>query len=361
MRDVLWNVWDWLVERSRSLSGRNARRAARPRFTLTPDPHDDLPSATSFDGSLPLGSRFRPRPTGYSLSVGQMEEVSRGLRQIPPLPQGALQVMRELDSENASAASVAEVIAREPVMAASVLRISNSAALGLRREIANVAEAVAYLGFSTTKSLFLRLKMDAIMPATRTGRGYDSEKLWIHGMAVAQAAEEIARRAGGSDPQLALTAGLLHDIGKIAINSRDDSALDKLWPKEPDPAESILDRERRLFGADHAFIGAALATEWKLPGDLVEIIRLHHLPSDQEITLNPVARRALYSVYLANQLVKYRHVYCPGMEIDEVPEVVTAELGLPNWIALLKDERLSGTIQRTLMLNGASAPASVAA
>src|SRR5215469_14394988 len=64
--------------------------------------------------SLPLGARFRTRSEGYSMSLAQMEQVSVALQQIPPLPRGAMQVMRELDSTEASAASVAQAIGREP-------------------------------------------------------------------------------------------------------------------------------------------------------------------------------------------------------------------------------------------------------
>jgi putative nucleotidyltransferase with HDIG domain len=301
--------------------------------------------------SLPLGSKFRPRPAAYSLTFGQMEEISKGLRQIPPLPQGLIQVMRELDSREASAASVASAIAREPVMAASILRIANSAATGLRREVSNVSEAVAYLGFSTTKSLFLRLNMDALVPSTR-GDGYDADKLWVHAVAVAQASEDLARRAGGTDPQLALTAGLLHDIGKLAINNRYDHTVARLWAQGADSGRSILDRERELFGADHAFIGSALATEWKLPKDLAGIIRLHHLPVGVEIDLDDSARRALFCVYIANQLVKYRHVYCNDMEIDDVTDDITRELALPNFFDLAIDESLRTSIDRAIAMNG---------
>ena len=301
---------------------------------------------------LPLGSRFRPRPAAYSMTLGQMEEVSRGLKQIPPLPEGVIQVMRELDSKEASAESVAAAIGREPVMAASILRIANSAAVGLRREVSNVSEAVAYLGFSTTKSLFLRLKMDALVPSNRGNNGYHADKLWVHALAVAQAAEDIARRAGGTDPQLALTAGLLHDIGKLAINNQFDSTVSQLWIEAADKGRSILDRERELFGADHAFIGAALATEWKLPHDLTEIIRLHHLPVGVEIELAKIPRRALLCVYLANQLVKYRHVYCGDMEIDDVPAEITQELGLPDFFELAIDTRLRSLIDRAIAMNG---------
>ena len=294
------------------------------------------------------------------MSLAQMEQVSGALREIPPLPQGAMQVMRELDSTEASAASVAQAIGREPVMAASVLRIANSAALGLRREISSVSEAVAYMGFSTTKSLFLRLNMSAIMPS-RAGGVYDGEKLWAHVTAAAAAAEEIASRAGGVDPQLASTAGLLHDIGKLAINRQHAGEAGQFWLAPVEAPESLLAREARLFGADHAFIGAALATEWGLPHALVEAIRLHHLPPERLLTLDAELRRPLLTVVIANQLVKYRHVYCDEMEIDEILPAVTHELGLPSWAQLLADSRLCEVIDRSILFNGGTRPTSVAA
>lgn len=368
MGAVFSDVLGWLSDRVAVWFGR--RVEAKPLTTaadrLRREWGEQATSATAgADGTpLPLGSKFRPRPAAYSLTFGQMEEISKGLRQIPPLPQGVIQVMRELDSREASAASVASAIAREPVMAASLLRIANSAATGLRREVSNISEAVAYLGFSTTKSLFLRLNMDALVPSGRGCNGYDADKLWVHAVAVAQAAEDLARRAGGTDPQLALTAGLLHDIGKLAINNQYDHTVARLWAEGADSGRSILDRERELFGADHAFIGAALATEWKLPKDLVGIIRLHHLPVGAEIDLDHPARRALFCVYIANQLVKYRHVYCNDMEIDDVTDDITRELGLPSFFDLAMDERLRTSIDRAIAMNGgetaAAAPAAAA-
>jgi putative nucleotidyltransferase with HDIG domain len=365
MSDVFSDVLAWVSERVGKLLGRKAKGKAKPLTAADrlrqewgenagTAPTDGI--ATLIDpAALPLGSRFRPRPAAYSMSMGQMEDISRGLKQIPPLPQGVIQVMKELDSKEASAASVAAAIGREPVMAASILRIANSSAVGLRREVSNVSEAVAYLGFSTTKSLFLRLKMDALVPSKRGSRGYDADKLWVHALAVAQAAEEIARRTGGTDPQLALTAGLLHDIGKLAINNQYDTTVANLWAETADKGRSILDRERELFGADHAFIGAALATEWKLPQNLIDIIRLHHLPVGAPMELSQSTRRALLSVYLANQLVKYRHVYCSDMEIDDVSNDVTKELGLPDFFELAIDTRLRNLIDKAITMNGGEA------
>ena len=310
--------------------------------------------------ALPLGARFRPQSSGYSLSVAQMDEVTNGLRDIPPLPQGMLQVMRELDSQEASAASVAEAIGREPVIAASILRVANSAAMGLRREINNVSEAIAYLGFSMTRTLFVRFKMGSLLSSRGSKSGYDSEKVWVHSVAVSQASEELARRAGSTDPDLALTGGLLHDIGRFAINRQYPHGCAQLWALEAQD-EGLLERERRLFGADHAFIGSSLAAQWKLPQDLVQIIRLHHVPAELLPSMSSPVRRAMLCVQIANQLVKFRHAYCNAMEVDEISPEVSQQLGLPEWSQLLVDQRLNQIIDRAILLNGGQSPPSAVA
>ncbi|MDB5172890.1 MAG: putative signal transduction protein [Phycisphaerales bacterium] len=342
-----------------------ARAAARevleesaPRAELLPVVH---PSAGAADPGNADGVdksqfkwRMRPQAGGYSVSIAVMDEVSTALQSVPPFPQALLRVARELDSAGSSAKSVADILASDPVLTASILRIANSASTGLRGEVVTVAQAVSYIGFSMTKSLFLRLQVGALLPRGGGGGGYDSEKLWGHSMAVAQAAEELARRAGGTDPQLALTAGLLHDIGKVAINCHFPDRVRELWAPGSEN-ESFLARERKLFGADHAVLGTHLAKLWKLPEELIEMIRLHHLPPGEPINLSPEARRALLAVFIANQLVKYCHPYCEGMEIDVIPTELTTELGLPNATEELLDTRMRDIITRALTLGGASA------
>lgn len=79
------------------------------------------------------------------------------------------------------------------------------------------------------------------------------------------------------------------------------------------------------------------------------------------MNLPPEARRALLCVVVANQLVKYQHVYCDGMEIDQIPPKVTAELGLPNETDRLLDAGLRQTIVRAIVLmSGPGAPRAAA-
>jgi len=329
---------------------RRRRRAAAAAGEKPTKPPADLRSL-----STPLGARLRPSSQGYNITVGLMQDVAAGLREIPPFHPALLQILQELDDAGSSAQSVSEIVAREPSLAAMLLRITNSAAFGIDREITTISEAVAYLGFSTTKALFLRLKMGAMFPQSSVTGCYDGKKLWSHSVAVAQTAEELARRAGGTNPHLALTAGLLHDIGKMAINSRFPSAVRELW--SPDSSdESFLSRERRSFGADHAVIGGHLAKQWKLPHDLVEMIRLHHLPEGLPDKLEPATRRALYAVFVANQIVKYCHVYCSQMEIDPIPDFVAAELRIPIEPEKLLDEAMRHKIRLAVSLTRHSSP-----
>jgi putative nucleotidyltransferase with HDIG domain len=306
----------------------------------------------------PQGARMRPQTPSLQVAGALLDDVARGLERVPPFPHAVLQIMGELDSAGSSAKSVAEILSTEPVLTAALLRIANSAQAGLRRNIVTVADAVAYLGFSTVKALLLRLRVGSLFREAAVGGAYDSQKLWTHSMAVAQVAEELAMRAGRADPQLALTAGLLHDIGKVAINSQFPETVGELWKGSTAAAdESFLARERRLFGADHAAIGGHLARNWRLPAELVEMVRLHHLPAGEALDVPAETRRALFAVYVANQLVKYAHVYCEDMEIDIIPGPVMTELGLPTETERLLDGRMKRIIERATALGaGATEP-----
>jgi len=298
----------------------------------------------------PVGSKMRPATPAVRLTPALIEDVAKGLEKIPPFPDAVLKVFKELDSASSTAKSVADILSTEPVLTATLLRVANSASTGLGREIVTVPDAVAYLGFSSVKALLFRLKVGRLFSKPSRSGGYNAEKLWVHSMAVAQVAEELARRAGRTDPQLAMTVGLLHDIGKVAINCQFPETVRELWKGGGAADESFLAREQRLFGADHAFVGGYLAERWKLPDELVEMVKLHHLPREQPISLRPEARRSLFAVCVANQLVKFCHVYCEDMEIDIIPEQVMTELGLPLETEKLLDRRMQEIIQKAAML-----------
>ena len=327
--------------------------------------------------AMPEGSRIRPimsepeapvtcasgEATPADVAPELSDEIIRGLEQVPPLPKAVQAVMRELDSAAASAKSVGEIVASDPVVGAVVLRVVNSAATGLRRRVLSVQEAVAYLGFAQVRTLIMKLKVSQLFRAPAAeAQCYDMDSLWQHSMAVAQVADRVARRTGKADPDLASTLGLLHDIGKLAINCQFPQKVAQLWRpmglvggSVGATGESWLARERRLFGADHAFMGGFLAARWMLPEEITDGIRLHHPSSEAALLgVSEAVRKAVQIVHVANQLVKYRHCYCADMEIDMLDPAMLSDLNLPAEMEQMFDE----TIERAIAAASAMARSS---
>ena len=350
---------------------RDARDAPREQYLESPSwsgsmaggaVTTDLTAPAITCAAPPDGARMRDETSRTATGEGDdlVDEVVRGLERIPPLPHVLFRVLGEIESGNSSARSLAGIVATEPVLTASLLRVANSAATGLVHKIVTVDEAVAYLGYSTVRSLVLRMKLAELMPQRAGAKGYNSEHLWLHSLVVAQVAAHLAKRVSGVDVGLVSTIGLLHDIGKLAINSQFPDTVAQLFARRTAGApadESFLARERRLFGADHAFIGAFLAAQWKLPTDLTEAIRLHHILDERAVSqMSPGLRRATQLVHVANQLAKYAHVYCADMEIDIVPHRLLRELGLPEVLEELLTDELRGVIHRAADTSPHAAP-----
>lgn len=297
----------------------------------------------------PAGAIHRPAGAQSKSATVVHAPIRQGLSEVPPLPHVVRKLLQELSDPASSARSVAAIASSDPALAASLLRTVNSAAMGLQRKVTSVAEAVSLLGYSLVRSLVIRMRLQLILPTRGAQQAYDAEDLWVHSLAVAYAAEALAERVPGLDKGFVSTLGLLHDIGKLAINSYFPTSAAQVRTRCADrPDESYLDRERRILGADHAEIGAMLAAHWKLPADLIEAIRWHHEPASAPATLPETVRNATTLVHVSNQLAKYCYVYSEDMEIDIVSDELLTGAGLPRPITRLLGSRVRQAISRAI-------------
>jgi putative nucleotidyltransferase with HDIG domain len=304
-------------------------------------------------------AKLRDRPGTPTQTGLLIASIQKGLSEVPPLPHVVRELLRELSDPSSTARSVARIATSDPALAAALIRTVNSAAIGLRRRVTSVAEAVSYLGYSTVRSLVIRMRLDQVLPIRSGQAGYDQEDLWVHSLAVAHAADCLAEQAmtkiPGVDRGFVATLGLLHDIGKLAINSYFPGSAAEVQKPNPERIdESFLDRERRVLGADHAEIGAILARHWKLPPDLIEAIRWHHDPQSAPETLPESVRLASTLVHLANQIAKYCYVYSEDMEIDIIPDSLFPSVGLVGPIKRLMTGRMCKAISRAIYFADAS-------
>lgn len=170
-----------------------------------------------------------------------------------------------------SAASIARIISRDPVVAAGVLKVANSSYYSFQRQISNLEGAIAVLGLATVKSLVLA----AGVKSMNKRFGLIEKLLLEDAIGCALCTREIARRTGCHDPEEAFLGGLLRHIGKIAMNNLDGEMYAQLVQDIYNGEGDAQDLERKYFPYSHAAIGAALLNHWNLSPQLVASTLYH--------------------------------------------------------------------------------------
>jgi putative nucleotidyltransferase with HDIG domain len=218
---------------------------------------------------------------------------------LPSIPAVYSELVRVLDSTDASPALVGSIMARDMGMTAKVLQLVNSAFFGVSREIVNPVDAVIHLGMETVRALVFTASAFSQfrLPASST---FSIDDLQQHSLAVGTLARHIARFMG-LDPAAAdhaFVGGLLHDIGKLVLVCNFPQQYQAVMHAAGGGMHAIHRAECREFGTTHAEIGAYLLWLWGLPELVTEILALHHRPScDAEV------RRPVVAVHVANALV----------------------------------------------------------
>ncbi|MFM9872905.1 MAG: HDOD domain-containing protein [Fimbriimonadaceae bacterium] len=207
-----------------------------------------------------------------------IEQIVSKTTDLPTIPAAAIKVMRETQSASSSAASVAKIIVTDQALSARVLRLANSAFYGLSRRIVDLPEAVVVLGMKSVKNLALVAGTYPWMQRPVTGYCLGPAEMWRHAFGTAVASQIIARVSGKSSEDVAFTAGLLHDIGKVALSVWIENKMGAILLYAGREEISFDEAERRVLGYDHCQVGYHLATNWNLPEEICEAALHHHTP-----------------------------------------------------------------------------------
>ena len=207
------------------------------------------------------------------------DELFKAVQDLPPMPKVLFKIQKLLLDPNSDTEQIAGYIETDQALAAKVLKMANSPFYGMTGKVSTIQHAAIILGFKTLSELTTMAGFSAIMGRKLPGYEYDSDDLWKHSLAVALASKMIAEKI---DPDLAndaLTAGLLHDLGKLIL---DPYILDQREAFEEfieDENQTFLVAEQQILGFDHAEIASEICSHWKFPESLTLAIRYHHNPS----------------------------------------------------------------------------------
>lgn len=169
-------------------------------------------------------------------------------------------------------------IAEDPPLAAKVLQLANSAAYGPPLDEADPTNAARELGATNVRRMFLLAHAGS---AFRETPAWDPEDWGFHSRRVARLARRLAQVEGGG-PLLqtqSATAGLLHDLGKLALAANLPDRYREVRRLAREDRIPVLEAEQHVFGATHGEIGGCLLGLWGLPMAVVEAVALHHRPA----------------------------------------------------------------------------------
>ena len=193
--------------------------------------------------------------------------------ELRPLPVVALRVLELAEGDRFSAHELAQAIASDQALTAKVLRLSNSAYYGFPRRITTVRDAVVLLGFRAVRSATLASCVIDTLPG---GEVLDPVRAWRFSVTVGMLAEVLSR-ATREHVDEAFTAGVLHNIGRLALDQRRPRLLERAIRLAAERQITLPEAEREVLGFTDAELGGALALHWNFPPDLADAVGRHQL------------------------------------------------------------------------------------
>ena len=208
------------------------------------------------------------------------------IERMPPLPDAAVQILSIVNDPEYSLDGLVSVVRTDPTLTARILRTCNSSLFSLNRKVSSVSEAVSFLGTRNLVKIVVATCTSAYYRRSGSGIYMSPMEIWRHSIACGITCQILAEQSGLDEASSAFTAGILHNIGKIAISQFMDSLV-----AGPQSAQSTKDEkdflqyERNLCTMDHAVAASLVLDRWLLPSHLRRAIRNHH--DEQLIAVDP--------------------------------------------------------------------------
>ena len=256
-----------------------------------------------------------------------IESKLAGVRDLPSLPETTMSLLQLLSDPNTENDDINCTMARDPALTATVLRIVNSSYYGLRHKVASLLLALNILGFRTVKNIVLTAAAAGVFNHRNKTPQFSPQAFAKHSIAAAAICRFLAKFSRDIPPDLAFSVGLLHDIGKLAMDQTFPDEYSRSVKLAQNLGMPIHKAEEQVWGCNHAAVGAFLARRWKLPEELCEGIASHH-------DLAGAANRKLIACcYMADYVCAVKSLTTPD-------RFLPAELDRDAWTHLRLDSRV---------------------
>ncbi len=221
-------------------------------------------------------------------------EILLQIDKLPSFPSIIREIEALINSHDSDAKDFEEVIKKDQVITAKVLKIVNSPFYSLARKFTTISESVAYIGLDALRSIVYSASASNILKGSFAAYGYKKDQLWKHSFTTAFLSKYISKflKLNDKTSEELFVGGLLHDIGKIIIGLL--AKKENILFKSGNNVSDLLGEEKNYFYFSHEEVGGLIADKWRLPDLHKTVIVSHHTPKNKIIGI----------VFLADNLSK---------------------------------------------------------
>lgn len=204
----------------------------------------------------------RGENAGDQLFTGLIEDLMADRLELPSMPDIAVRVREAVNDPDAGADRVAKILQADPVVAAQLLKAANSALFAGKKSVDSLNSAIVRLGLKNVRELVMAVTMRQVFKTANPLLNKRMVELWMHSTLIAAIASVMARKLKGFDPDRALIAGLVHDIGVVPMLAHAGDYVD--LAQDPGQLETIIGQYR-------ADVGSMILRRWNFPEEMIAV------------------------------------------------------------------------------------------
>ena len=262
---------------------------------------------------------------------------------LPSIPDVAIKIRQALADEKSDSHHLSQIIAADPAITTKIIKTANSALYHSVRKITDCQMAVTRLGTKVTSQLITSFSMKELFKTKNNDLKNKMQHIWNHSCEVAALSFVLAKITPGFDPEQALLAGLLHDIGAIPIITYAD--------KHP---QVIIETElfNQLINELKGEVGAAILSQWDFPEEIINTAREAEywlrLPGEKPEYCDIIILAQLHAMVVNQENINNTKEI---PRLDEVPAFTKLALGqLTPELSIQVLEQANEQVQETLDL-----------
>jgi putative nucleotidyltransferase with HDIG domain len=264
----------------------------------------------------------RTESLNSSAPIQGIHRTIEGIIELPVISPIIGHIEQTLSEPDVSVRDVSAVITGDPSITTTILKLANSAYFGVAQEVKTIEHAIILLGFKTVKKVVLTAAVSSVFTDRSIRNGIDRMALWEHSIGCASTAEFLSPYFH-VDRDVAFIGGLIHDIGKIALDACFPDYYRRVIEKVHCDNSAIADAETDILGISHSDAGRILLMKWQFPGEYRDAVSCHH--EESLLGKNTVATL----IHLSDTMARHMRFGSGGDGIIPDIAAVFTRCGLP--------------------------------